>query len=59
MLFSICKGENTMDMDRFYKMLMEDDRIKDLPITIVLKITLIVLDIINSGDCIYKVERNI
>lgn len=59
MLFSICKGENTMDMDRFYKMLMEDDRIKDMPITIVLKITLIVLDIINSGDCIYKVERNI
>ena len=48
-----------MDMDKFYKLLIEDDRIKDLPITLVLKITLIVLDIINSGDCIYKVERNI
>ena len=59
MLIYIHKGENVMDMDRFYKMLIEDERIRDLPITIVLKITLIVLDIINSGDCIYKVERNI
>ena len=46
-----------MDMNKFYQILISDDRIKDMPMTIVLRITLIVLDIINSGECMYDIEK--
>ena len=57
MLNYIHKGEVVMDMNKFYKMLIEDERISEMPMTLVLRIAIVVLDIINSGECIYEVEH--
>ena len=46
-----------MDMNKFYKLLIEDERIKDMPMTLVLRITLVILDIINSGECLHEFEH--
>lgn len=46
-----------MDMNKFYKMLIEDERISEMPMTLVLRVAIVVLDIINSGECIYEVEH--
>ena len=45
-----------MDMDKFYKLLMNNEDIKDIPILFVMRVAKAVFEILNSGDCSYKLE---
>lgn len=43
-------------MDKFYKMITNDDSIKDIPIIYILRVAVVVFNIINSGECSYILE---
>jgi len=43
-------------MNKLYKILMNMDNIKDIPITTVCRVVICVFEIINSGECFYKEE---
>lgn len=43
-----------MDMKKFYKRLLNDETIADIPINFVFRIVLSVFEIIGSGECYYK-----
>ena len=45
-----------MDMNKLYKILMNMDNIKDIPIMTVCRVVICVFEIINSGECFYKEE---
>lgn len=45
-----------MDMNKFYRMLIDDERIKDIPMVFVLRMAIIILDIINSGECMTEID---
>lgn len=45
-----------MDMDKFYKMLTNDDDIADIPIIFVFRVAMATFKIINSGECAYEIE---
>lgn len=46
----------TMDMNEFYDKLIHEDKIKDIPLTYVLRIAIVILEIINSGECMHELE---
>ena len=46
-------GDIEMNMEKFYELLIGENSIKDIPLTYVLRVTLVILEIINSGDCMY------
>ena len=41
-------------MEKFYKLLMEKEEIKDIPIDHILKVVVSVFEVIDSGECFYK-----
>ena len=45
-----------MDMDKFYKLLMSNEDIQDIPILFVMRVAMAVFEIINSGECKYELE---
>lgn len=45
-----------MDMNKFYELLTNDETLKDVPIVYILKVAIVVFEIINSGECMYKLE---
>ena len=45
-----------MDMDKFFELLANDESIKDVPLIYVMQVALAVFEIINSGECAYKLE---
>ena len=45
-----------MDMDKFYKLLTNDNELADVPILFIFKVAVEVFKIINSGECNYKLE---
>ena len=46
-----------MDMDKFYKAITNESSIRDIPILYVLRVAVVVFEIINSGECMYKNEE--
>lgn len=46
-----------MDMNKFYECLVNDDFVKDIPLSIVLRVAVVVFEIINSGKCFYELEE--
>lgn len=46
-----------MNMELFYKELMNEPSIRDIPILHVLRVAIVVFEIINSGKCMYKSEE--
>ena len=46
-----------MDMNRLFKALTSNEDIKDIPLTYVMRITIAVFEIINSGECFYSLEE--
>lgn len=46
-----------MDMDKFYKLITSDEDLKDIPIIYIMRITIAVFEIINSGECLYDLEE--
>jgi hypothetical protein len=46
-----------MDMNKFYKAIMNEPSIRDIPILYVLRVAVVVFEIINSGECMYKNEE--
>ena len=51
------RDKTMMDMDKFFDLLMENEHVKGIPLMHVLYITLAVFEIINSGECFYKIEE--
>ena len=45
-----------MDMKKFCDELLEDDSLRDIPLTYVFRIVFSIFRIIESGDCFYKYE---
>lgn len=45
-----------MDMDKFFELLMNDESINDVPLIYIMQVALAVFEIINSGECAYKLE---
>ena len=45
-----------MDMNTFYDLLTNNEFIRDIPLTYVLRTAIVVFEIINSGDCYYEEE---
>jgi len=50
------KGVNIMDMDKFYKLLTNDEEIADIPILFIFRVAVKAFEIINSGECKYDLE---
>ena len=46
-----------MDMDKLYKLLMNDEELTDVPIMYIFKVALVVFKIINSGECMYDLKE--
>lgn len=46
-----------MDMDKFYKLITSNSELQDIPLTYIMRVTLAVFEIINSGECFYKIEE--
>ena len=46
-----------MDMDKLFKALTSNEDIKDIPLTYVMRITIAVFEILNSGECFYHLEE--
>lgn len=46
-----------MDMTKFYEHLVKDESIKDIPIIYVLRIAVVILEIIDSGECMHEIEH--
>lgn len=44
----------SMNMEKLYKKLIDNDNLKDIPIETICKVVVCVFEIINSGDCFYK-----
>ena len=47
-----------MDMDKFYKLLINNEELKDVPILLIARVALVVFELINSGECMYKIEED-
>ena len=45
-----------MNMDKLYKLLMNNEELKDIPIIYIFQVAVAVFEIINSGECMYKLE---
>ena len=45
-----------MDMDKLCKMLTNDVDIQDIPILYIFRVAVAVFKIINSGECMYKID---
>lgn len=45
-----------MNMDKFYKLLMNNEELQDIPMTYIIRIAIAVFEIINSGDCMYELD---
>jgi len=43
-----------MDMEKLFDKITENKDIEDIPIDYVLRVTIAVFEIINSGECFYK-----
>ena len=50
------EGDTTMNIDKLYKLLMNDEDIMDIPILYVFRVAVAVFKIINSGECKYELE---
>lgn len=46
-----------MDMDKLFKALTSCEDIKDIPLTYIMRITVALFEIINSGECFYNLEE--
>lgn len=46
-----------MDMNKLFKALTAHDDIQDIPLTYVMRITIAVFEILNSGECFYDLEE--
>ena len=46
-----------MDMDKLFKALTSKDDIKDIPLTYIMRVTVALFEIINSGECLYHLEE--
>ena len=46
-----------MDMEKFYKLLTSNSNLQDIPLTYIMRVALAVFEIINSGECYYKLEE--
>ena len=53
----ISEREIDMDMNKFYKAILNSPSIRDIPILHVLRVAIVVFEIINSGECFYKEEE--
>ena len=42
-----------MDMIKFCDKLIEDETLKDIPLTVIFRVAFSVFSIINSGECFY------
>jgi len=45
-----------MDMDKFFKLISNNEEIADIPIIYVLRVATVVFEIIGSGECKYELE---
>ena len=45
-----------MDMDKFFKIITNNEDISDIPILYILRVATVVFEIINSGECKYELE---
>ena len=45
-----------MDMNKFCDKLIEDENLKDIPLTFVFRVVLSVFSLIESGECFYENE---
>lgn len=45
-----------MDIDKLYKKVLSDQKIKGIPQIVVFKVLFSVLEAIGSGECFYEVE---
>ena len=45
-----------MDMDKFYKLLTNDEEIADIPILFIFRVAIKAFEILNSGECNYDLE---
>ena len=45
-----------MDMKKFCNKLIQNESLKDIPITYIFRVAYAVFEIINSGDCYYLYE---
>ena len=50
------KGQCAMDMKKLCDKLIEDETLKDVPLTIVFRVVLSVFSLIESGECFYENE---
>lgn len=46
-----------MDTDKLFKALTSNEDLKDIPLTYIMRITIAVFEIINSGECFYQLEE--
>ena len=46
-----------MDMERFYKIITSDEELKDIPLIYVMRVAIAVFEIIDSGECLYRLEE--
>lgn len=45
-----------MDMDKLYKLIINNEELKDIPIIYIVRITVAVFEAINSGECMYELD---
>lgn len=46
-----------MDTNKLYKLLTSNADLQDIPLIYIMRITIAVFEIINSGECFYKIEE--
>jgi len=44
-------------MERFYKIITSDEELKDIPLIYVMRVAIAVFEIIDSGECLYRLEE--
>lgn len=56
MLIYFRKEVKSMDMDKFFELITNNEDISDIPILYVLRVATTVFEIIGSGECNYELE---
>ena len=54
-VFFLCKNQS-MDVVKLCDILLEEDELKDIPLTYILRVAIEVICVISSGECFYKNE---
>ena len=46
-----------MNMDELFELLTSDVELQDIPLLYIMRVTIAVFEILNSGKCFYKLEE--